>query len=116
MAARNRLYIPNLEEFFNDFFQLIQQCSNCIQENSNGRLAEFLGRRLEEYQRSLRVMYGRLRDFRNNTPDLLNDFEQILDVVSRILKGTWNYFIAMILATSPENNALCTTVNHGLVG
>ena len=42
MAARNQLYIPNLEEFFSDFLQLIQQCNKRIQENSNVGLAEFL--------------------------------------------------------------------------
>ncbi|CAB3994933.1 Hypothetical predicted protein [Paramuricea clavata] len=116
MAARNRLYIPNLEEFFRDFLQLIRQCNNCIQENSNGGLALFLGRCLEEYQRSLHVMYSRLRDYRNNTPDLLNDFEQILDVVSRI-KGNLELLYSDDFGEEfPANNALCMTVNNGLVG
>ena len=87
MAARpahNHLYIPNLEEFFNDFLLLIEQSIGCLQGNANEGIADFLGRRLEEYHRSLRVMYGRLRDFRNNSPEVLTNFEQLLDVVSQI--------------------------------
>ena len=49
---------PNTEAFFKGFVALLQQCGLCCQENSDGGLAEFLARRLEEYQRTLRVMYG----------------------------------------------------------
>ena len=79
-------------------------------------MAEFLGRRLEEYQHLLCVMYGRLRDFRNNTPDLLNDFEQLLDVVSRIKRNLELLYSDDFGEEFPANNALCMTVNHGLVG
>jgi hypothetical protein len=45
---------------------------------------------------------------------------EVVHVLLVVLKGTWNYFIAMILArsflVSSKYNALCTKVNHGLVG
>ena len=50
--------VPNTEEVFEGLVTLLQQCGLCCNENGDGELAEFLGRRLEEYQRTLRVMYG----------------------------------------------------------
>ena len=47
---------------FRRFSCPLQQCELCCQENSDGGLVEFLRRRLEEYQRTLRVMYGRVRE------------------------------------------------------
>lgn len=79
-------------------------------------MAEFLGRRLEEYQRLLHVMYGRLRDFRNNSPELLNDFEQLLNVVSHIKGNLESLYSDDFCEEFPVNNALCTTANHGFVG
>ena len=69
-------------------------CNECLQGRSNWGLVEFLGRRLDEYQCSLQVIYGRLQDFRSNSLDLLNDFEHLLNHVSQI-KTLWNRFIAM---------------------
>ena len=115
MAVR-RLYIPNVEEFFDDFLQLIQRCNECLQGGANGGLAEFLGRRLDEYQRSLRVMYGHLRDFRNNSPDLLNDFEHLLNMVGQIKNSLESLYSDGNVGELPVNDALCTTVNDGFVG
>ena len=50
--------VPNTEEVFEGLVTLLQQCGLCCHENWDGGLAEFLGSRLEEYQRTLRVMYG----------------------------------------------------------
>ena len=61
--ASNRFYIPNADEFFEArLLSLLQQCRDCFHENSDGGHAEFLTRRLEEYQRTLRVIYGRVRE------------------------------------------------------
>ena len=49
----NRFFVPNTEEFFEGLVVLLRQCGLCCQENSDGGLAEFLGRRVEEYQRTL---------------------------------------------------------------
>ena len=59
--ADNTFFVPNTEEFFEGLVALLQQCGLCCQEKSDGGLAKFLGRRLEEYQRTLRVMYGRVK-------------------------------------------------------
>ena len=61
--ASNRFYIPNADEFFEArLLSLLQQCRDCLHENSDGGHAEFLARRLEEYQRTLRVIYGHVRE------------------------------------------------------
>ena len=48
----NRCYIPNANEFFEGLFSLLQQCGDCVNENTDGGHEEFLARRLEEYQRT----------------------------------------------------------------
>ena len=60
--ASNRFYIPKVNEFFEGLISLLQQCGDCVNENTDGGHAEFLARRLEEYQRTLRVMYGRVTE------------------------------------------------------
>ena len=60
--ASNRFYIPNVNEFFEGLLSLLQQCGDCVNENTDGGHGEFLVRRLEEYQRTLRVMYGRVTE------------------------------------------------------
>ena len=87
-----------------------------MQGGANGGLVEFLGRRLDEYQRSLRVMYGRLRDFRNNSLDLLNDFEHLLNIVGKIKNSLESLYSDGNVGELPVNDALCTTVNDGFVG
>ena len=51
--ASNRFYIPNANEFFEGLLSLLHQCGDCLNENTDGGHAEFLARRLEEYQRPL---------------------------------------------------------------
>ena len=58
--ASNHFYIPNANEFFEGLLSLLHQCGDCLNKNTDGGHAEFLARRLEEYQRTLRVMYGRV--------------------------------------------------------
>ena len=60
--ASNHFYIPNANEFFEGLLSLLYQCGDCLNENTDGGHAEFLARRLEEYQRTLRVMYGRVME------------------------------------------------------
>ena len=50
--AANRFFVSNTEEFLEGFVALLQQCGLFCQENSDGELPEFHGRRLEEYQRT----------------------------------------------------------------
>ena len=60
--ASNHFYIPNASEFFEGLLSLLYQCGDCLNENTDRGHAEFLERRLEEYQRTLRVMYGRVME------------------------------------------------------
>ena len=54
--ASNRFYIPNADEFFEArLLSLLQQRRDCLHENSDGGHAEFLARRLEEYQRYIEL-------------------------------------------------------------
>ena len=41
---------------------LLQHCGDCVNENTNEGHAEFLARRQEEYQRTLRVIYGQVTE------------------------------------------------------
>ena len=50
--------VPNTEEVFEGLVTFQQQFGLFCHENWDGGLAEFLGIRLAEYQRTLRVMYG----------------------------------------------------------
>ena len=77
--ASNRFNIPNVNEFFEGLIALLQRCGDCVNENTDGGHEEFVARRLEEYQRTLRVMYGRVT-------------ESALDYCSRInLLRIWNF-------------------------
>ena len=62
IMAANTFFVPNTEEFFEGLDALLQQCGLCREENSDDGLAEFLGRRIEEYQLTFRGMYGRVRE------------------------------------------------------
>ena len=79
--ASNRFYIPNADEFFEArLLSLLQQCRDCLHENSDGGHAEFLARRLEEYQRTLRVIYGRVRES-DQENQLTQDLERLMQVI-----------------------------------
>ena len=64
--ASNCLNIPNVNEVFEGLLSLLQQCGDCVNENTDGGQAEFLARRLEQYQRTLRVMCGRVTESAQN--------------------------------------------------
>ena len=84
--AFNRFYIPNANEFFEGLLSLLQQCGDCVNENTDGGHAEFLARRLEEYQRTLRMMYGRVAlSVREN--QLTQDLELLMQVMDSRLQS-----------------------------
>ena len=79
--ASNRFYIPSADEFFEArLLSLLQQCRHCLHENSDGGHAEFLARRVEEYQRTLRVIYGRVRES-DQENQLTQDLERLMQVI-----------------------------------
>ena len=85
--ASNRFYIPNADEFFEArLLSLLQQCRDCLHENSDGGHAEFLARRLEEYQRTLRVIYGRVRES-DQENQLTQDLESLMQVIGTRLQS-----------------------------
>ena len=64
----------------------MQQCGDCLNKNTNGGHAEFLARRLEEYQRTLRMMYGRVAlSVREN--QLTQDLELLMQVMDSRLQS-----------------------------
>ena len=75
-ALHNRLFIPNVVEFFNTLLDLLNQSSAfCI----SGDTAEFCSRQLEEYQRTLLVIYSRLEEYRrDNLGQLIEDIAQLV--------------------------------------
>ena len=79
--ASDRFHIPNASEFFEGLLSLLQQCGDCVKENTDGGHAEFLARRQKEYQRTLYdlwVMYGRVtKSAREN--QLTQDLELLKD-------------------------------------
>ena len=84
--ASNRFYIPNANEFFEGLLSLLHQCGGCLNENTDGEHAEFLARRLEEYQRTLRVMYGRVTEA-VQANQLTQDLELLMQVVDSRLQS-----------------------------
>jgi len=54
-----------------------EQRRHCLHENSDGGHAEFLARRVEEYQRTLRVIYGRVRES-DQENQLTQDLERLM--------------------------------------
>ena len=84
--ASHRFYIPNANEFFEGLLSLLHQCGDCLNENTDGGHAEFLARRLEEYQRTLRVMYSRVTESVQGN-HLTQDLEILMQVVDSRLQS-----------------------------
>lgn len=89
-ALHNQLFTPNVPEFFNSFLHLLSQSSAyCI----SGDTAEFCSRRLEEYQRTLRVMYRRLEEYRRNaSQQLIHDIAQLIDIIGRRIERLETFY------------------------
>ena len=82
--ASNRFNIPNVNEFFEGLIALLQHCGDCVNENTDGGHEEFVARRLEEYQRTLRVMYGS-RLLQQN--QLTQDLELLIQIMNSRLQS-----------------------------
>lgn len=86
--AANLFFVPNADEFFEGLLALLQQCGLHCQKNSDGGQAEFLGRYLEEYQRTLRMMYGLVREsVPGHETQLTCNMERLLQVIGRQLES-----------------------------
>ena len=98
----------------------MHQCDeNYLDEGSE----EFISRRLEEYQQTLRVMYSRVREYRPNAPvQLLEDMEQLLDIISSKIEQLQslyddNYFEdRMDTVNNEQRTSLSAHMHLGNVG
>ncbi len=92
-ALHNRLFIPTLTEFFENVLDLLNQSSSYV---ISGDTAEFCSRRLEEYQRPLRVMLGRLEQYgRHNltsSEQLILDIAQLIDIIGRRIERLVTFY------------------------
>ena len=81
-GCHNRLFILNPDEFFTGLLDVFSQSA---EDGASGDAAEYFSRRLEEYQRTIRVRYGtRLREHRlNSTDQLMEDMEQLINVIGQ---------------------------------
>ena len=57
MAAATNFFVPNAEEFFLNILSVFHQCTACL-DLRDGEQAEFLSRRVEQFEETLRVMYS----------------------------------------------------------
>ena len=64
--GRDYEFLHNVEEFFETILSLFNQ-SNASLELQDGDQAEFLSRRLEQYEKTLRIMYQRLTETSETT-------------------------------------------------
>ena len=78
LAASNRFFVPNAEEFFTNVLSVFNQCTVCLETGGNGDQAELLVRRMEQYEETLRVMYQRIIETRPHQQALANDMEQLM--------------------------------------
>ena len=85
MAAASNFFIPNAEEFFMNILSLFSQCTTCL-EVRDGNQAEFLSRRVEQYEETLCVIYQRITETGPDQEALIRDIEQLMNAVRRI----WN--------------------------
>lgn len=116
-ALHNRLFTPNVVEFFNTLLDLLNQSSAyCI----SGDTAEFCSRRLEEYRRTLRVIYSRLEEYRRDTSgQLIEDIAQLVDTIGRRIERLESFFNDENVMQSEGNqqfNVLGEEVRMGYVG
>ena len=72
-----------MEEFFETILSLFNQSDACL-ELRDGDKAEFLSRRLQQYEQTLRVMYQRLMETcpRQDVEQLMNTLRQLFLLVS----------------------------------
>ena len=71
MAANGSFFIPNIEDYFNDLLRVFNQC----QDVNNEGVAEYLCRRLQDFQCTLLNIYSRMANSRSYSVQLIHDIE-----------------------------------------
>ena len=74
-----------------------------MHENSDGGHAEFLARCLEEYQRTLRLIYGRVRES-DQENKLTQDLERLMQVIGTRLQSLATLYIDIYHQGSTEQS------------
>ena len=116
-VLHNCLFTPNVVDFFNTLLDLFNQSSAyCI----SGDTAKFCSRRLDEYQRTLLVIYSRLEKYRrNNSGQLIEDIAQLVDIIGRRIERLEAFFNEEDVIQREGNqlfNVLREEVRMGYVG
>ena len=75
--------IHNVEEFFETILSLFNQSDACL-ELRDGDQAEFLSRRLEQYDLTLRVMYQCLTETCHRQEAIRHDVEQLMNALRHL--------------------------------
>ena len=83
MAAAMSFLIPNVEEFSETILSLFNQSNACL-ELRDGDQAEFLSRRLEQYEQTLHVMYQRLTETCPRQEAIRDDVEQLMNALRQL--------------------------------
>ena len=81
-VLRNRFYIPNLNDFFQNFFRVMYDCDIALRSrNTDLDRVEYLLQNISEYEKTIGVMYGRVREHHEHTSPLTQCFEQLMQIV-----------------------------------
>ena len=81
-TLRNRIYIPNIDDFFQNFLRVMYDCDSVLHSSSiNLDRVDYLLRNISEYEETIRVMYGRVHEHYEQTSPLPQCFEQLMQIV-----------------------------------
>ena len=70
-VLRNRFYIPNINDFFHNFLRVMYDCDIALRSsNTDLDRVEYLPRNISEYEKTIGVMYGRVREHHEHTSPL----------------------------------------------
>ena len=85
VAAAMNFFIPNVEEFFETILSLFNQSNACLELLLDGdQAAEFLSRRLEQSEQTLRFMYQRLTETCPRQEAIRHDVEQLMNALRQL--------------------------------
>ena len=84
VAAAMNFFIPNVEEFFETILSLFNQSNACLELLLDGEQAEFLSRRLEQSEQTLRFVYQRLTETCPRQETIRHDVEQLINALRQL--------------------------------
>ena len=78
------LFIPNVDEIFETILSLFNQSNACLVLLLDGDQGEFLSRRLEQSEQTLRFMYQRLTETCPRQEAIRHDVEQLMNALRQL--------------------------------